>query len=167
MDNRIYEIYMLNPKLSMISRIRNKITRCDFEELKSDEKKRIWKYKKGNKSIYFAINEDFIGPYIIILCDGISNESLRKAMSNCPECGADNLQVSILYSWENAITQQLNSSGKLNYIHGAYDRHGTLPETHKCLECGCKWHNSASMYYWNDIVKNGGLLTEMELGLSK
>ena len=54
--------------------------------------------------------------------------------------------------------------GRLIYGVGAYDRAGTRLETHICLGCGCKWHNSANMNYWNEIISQDRTLTKKDLG---
>lgn len=165
MGNSTYEIFFLNPKSHMIDQIRSCIIQSDFEEIKSDEMKNIWQYKKGNEFVDLALCQDNVGQYIIMVCEGIPNGCLRERMSICPVCSSDNLQVSILYCWRNHLTDLLLTEGKLKYGPGAYDRHGTRPETHKCLKCGCKWHNGAAMFYWNEIIKQGGVLTKKYLGL--
>lgn len=165
MKNRECEIYFLNPKSSFVSKIGKHIIRNDFEEIKPT-KNYSWKYRKGNAFINLALCEDDIGLYIIMCCEGVLIDKLKECLSVCPECGSNNLQVSILFCWRNAITDQLFKEGKLNYGSGAYDRCGTKPETHKCLSCGCKWHNAASIFHWNEIIKQGGVLTKEELGLA-
>jgi len=165
MKNRVYEIYFLNPKSSLVSKIQKYIIRNGFEEIKSDEENYNWKYQKGNVFVEVALCEDYIGPYIIMICEGLSINSLRQCLAVCPECGSNDLQVSILFCWRNSITEQLFAGGRLNYIPGAYDRHGTYPETHTCIDCGCKWHNMAEIFYWNEIIKQGGVLTQKELGI--
>jgi len=101
----------------------------------------------------------FPGPDRSVTIEGL------ECLSVCPECGSENLQVSILSTWRNDATEQLHKEGRLIYVSMAYDRSGTRPETHICLDCGCQWHNSAAIYQWNKIVSEGRQLTKKDLGL--
>lgn len=83
----------------------------------------------------------------------------------CPECHSSNFKVMIMHCWKNPITEQLYEEGRLSYGPGAYDRRGTRAQTHECLECGCKWHNSVTLLRWNEIIRQGGLLTKEDLGI--
>ena len=163
----INEIFILNPKEMMTSKIEKNILKNGFEQVESDEINGIWKYQKEHMTIDLVLCEDYIGQYIVIVCNGISNECLRKKMTECPECGGNDLQVSILSSWRNSVTEQLFEEGRLIYGVGAYDRAGTRPETHICLGCGCKWHNSANMNCWNEIISQGRTLTKKDLGFER
>ena len=100
-----------------------------------------------------------------IMCTGISQHKLREKLLVCPECGSNKFQVSILHCWKNEETDQLCEEGKLKYGFGANDRVGTKPETKRCLNCGCSWHNEAETYYWNEIVNSNGKLTKKILGI--
>lgn len=51
------------------------------------------------------------------------------------------------------LTDKLELEGKLDYGPGAYDRIGTFAPTKSCLNCGCKWHNTADLRYWSKIAE--------------
>lgn len=165
MENRICAIHFLNPSKAFVSGIHKYFIVNDFKNIRTDEQSGIWRYKKENEFIYMALLEDSIGTYIVMNCEGVSIHKLKERLSVCPECGSCDLKVSIYHCWSNDITDQLLREGKLCYVPGAYDRYGTKPETKKCLRCGCKWHNGADVFYWNETIKRGGKLMKKELGI--
>ena len=165
MKNELLEIIFLNPKSSFLPKLKKSIYANGFKEVKDNEGKNSWKYEKDKVIIYITQFHDFEGLYIILLCNGISSDKLRETLTICPECGCSSLQVSILHCWSNEITEQLYEEGRLVYGSGAYDRMGTRPETKRCLCCGCKWHNSADISYWNKCRMEVGGLTKEALGM--
>lgn len=148
----LVEYILFNPKTDFWEKICKEIWKNGFIEygvISGGERK----YRKGEAEIYITLCQDDVGAYIVMFCQNISGEKLRDELVVCPECGSDQLQVVILPCWRSAVTEKLYEEGKLEYGPGAYDRIGTCPETHKCLNCGCKWHNGAAMYYWNERAK--------------
>lgn len=77
---------------------------------------------------------------------------------------SENLQVSILSTWRNDATEQLHEEGRLIYGPVAYDRSGTRPETHICLDCGCQWHNSAAIYQWKKKINKNHTRRRVRVG---
>ena len=100
---------------------------------------------------------DSYGKFIVVSTLGFTNEYIRGRFKVCPECGSSNLRAMILHCWRNDNIAPLIKSGKIQYGYGAYDRIGTRPETQRCLDCGCRWHNMADIIVWDDAVKHGGL----------
>lgn len=152
LKNTCWDVFFLNPRIGLFEKLCKEICHNGFKEcgaIKSDERK----YLKGEAEIYIARCQDDVGLYIVMICQNISGEKLRDELVVCPECGSEDLQVVILPCWRSDITEKRYEEGKLEYGPGAYDRIGTRPETHKCLNCGCKWHNGAAMYYWNERAK--------------
>ena len=165
MKNECLEVIFLNPKKTFLHILKKYIYANGFEEMKDNECKNSWNYEKDEAIIEIEQFEDFEGFYVILLCEGISSNKLRETLNVCPECGSSNLQVSILFCWRNELTEQLYEEGKLVYGPGAYDRMGTRPETKRCLNCGCKWHNSADILYWNKCILEDKGLTKEALGI--
>lgn len=153
------DIFLLNPGTNFEVNCDKLIQEYKYQVILADDINKRWIYQRENATVEIAKCEDFIGPYFVVNCDGISGEILRKSITRCPECDSDKIQVSILFGWRNEWTERLYEEGRLDYVPGAYDRHGTWPPTHKCLECGCKWHNGASMYYWSRVRGQGLELT--------
>lgn len=160
MENKAYEIHILNPKSTTILQFRKQLEQYGFEEVWHNKENSDWNYIKGEKSIRIALCEDYIGPYIIMFCYGISPDKIRKKMTICPECKSTNLQCSVYYYWESEEIKKLYKEGKVKYSPGAYDRHGTSSETKTCLDCGCKWFNLADILYWSEVRKQGKVLSE-------
>ena len=138
------EIYFLNPSEKLQERIKKEL----FEFKYSTEHRGVSNINetKGKKEVSMITGE-LSGKYIKIICTGISEHKLREKLLVCPECGSNKLQVSILHCWKNEETDQLCEEGKLKYGFGAYDRVGMKPETKRCLNCVCSWHNEADIYY--------------------
>ncbi len=157
------DIFFLNPNNSIVSKIQKHIEGIGFKEVEREENN--CKYQKDEANISLSLNKDFIGPYVALFCENILIDNVREWLSVCPECGSNNVKISILFCWRNSTTDQLYKEGKLDYGPGAYDRFGTRPETHRCLKCGCEWHNGAALLYWNEIVSQGRELTKEDLGL--
>lgn len=160
-----YEFYFLNPTKGFLTDIKTYLIKKGFEELSFSKKSDEWRFHREEENVNIWHAEDFVGVYIGILCTGISKEDAENSLLTCPECHSSDLKVTILYCWRNAITERLFNEGKLEYGPGAYDRLGTRPPTHRCMRCGCKWHNGAAMLRWNDIIKQGGILTKEVLGV--
>lgn len=148
-------IFFLNPRKDFGTKCKRIIQEHGYEVKKSEDTNKHWIYKRENSIIEMEWCEDYVGPYIIVVCDGLSGEILRKKFFQCPECGSYKLQVSILFCWRNEVTEQLYKEKLLDYGPGAYDRLGTRAKTHECLDCGCQWHNEASIYYWNQVIQQG------------
>lgn len=152
MKDTWWDVFFLNPQNGLFERICKGICQNGFIKYDAiNGGKR--KYRKGEAEIYIDLRQDDEGAYIVMFCQNISGEKLRDELVVCPECGSDHLQVVIIPCWRSDITEKLYEEGKLQYGPGAYDRIGTRPETHKCLNCGCKWHNGAAIYYWNERAK--------------
>ena len=158
-------MFFLNPQTLFFQKVNGYILNKGYNEVERDKENKIWKYKKSESLIDLYLCEDFVGQYIVVVCNNILPKNIMECLSVCPECGSENLQVSILSTWRNDATEQLHEEGRLIYGPVAYDRSGTRPETHICLDCGCQWHNSAAIYQWNKIVSEGRQLTKKDLGL--
>lgn len=153
------ELYFLNPKKGFIDKIHEYILKEGFKEIEPNKATDAWNYEKGDSNLLVYASEN-AGMYIWIVCDGFLKEDIEKRLSVCPECHSSNLRPSILFCWDNSETKQLCNEGRLDYWSGAYDRMGTRPHSHECMDCGCKWHNSAAMFRWNKIISQGRFLTK-------
>lgn len=151
MQDSWWDVFFLNPQRDFCENLSKSICTRGFEKSEANNDFG-WKYKKGASEIIIDLCQDESGPYIVMNCINIVGHRLWKELSICPECGSNDVQIIVLYCWKNEYTEKLYKQGKLDYGLGAYDRMGTRPETHRCLKCGCKWHNGAAIYYWNESV---------------
>ena len=140
-------IQFLNPSENTVSKIKQLLLERGF--MISDIGRNSFEYKKGEQIVEIQLKDSF-GEYINIYCREIESLSVREALQNCLECGGNKIKPSLLMGCKKSeLTDKLELEGKLDYGPGAYDRIGTFAPTKTCLNCGCKWHNTADLKYWS------------------
>ena len=114
-----------------------------------------------NRQTVFGVSKgDLIEIYYEV--DDYTKEVDR--FSKCPLCKGRHLKPTIMLNWKSERLSKLYNVGIIDYWPGHMPM-GYKKETRTCLDCGCKWQNTADINYWNNIYKAKRDLSDRDLGI--
>lgn len=129
---------------------------------KSSSKEEVNYYKEEKQILMYKYN--YAGPYLGIEFNFEDLEQARKMLTRCPICGSNKLKPSIFPSWKSERLNKLIHDDVVQGWPGCLVI-GAKMQTRQCLKCDCMWHSEADLFYWNELYKANGDLSDEELGI--
>ncbi len=120
-------------------------------------------YSKNGKEICVC-EHSYYGENLYINFETDDISGIMRSLSECPQCGSKRLRPMIFRSWKSDHIDRLIKEGIIVCRPGCVAI-GNVVETRRCLDCNCRWHNKADMYYWNELYKANGDISDEELGI--
>ncbi len=120
-------------------------------------------YSKNEKSICIC-EHAYYGKRFYIRFETADISSIVRTLSKCPQCGSKRLRPIIFHSWKSDHINRLIEDDVIVCRPGCVAI-GNVVETKQCIDCDCRWYNTADMYYWSALYKTNGDISDEELGI--